>query len=1020
MQPIRQTCIPRPEVLAGDLTDALFAADFGHVIEGIAPAVYQEPVQFFRNTHPTRALRKIVQTVFERLANPNEPGAAMRLSTGFGGGKSHALITMWHLAHHMEQSTLGVELLPSAGRPVNVVVAGIEGDKFGSTVCATHGDIQTHALWTELAWQLAGPAGYQKLVAFDHPHNAPDARSFRDILPDAPVLILMDELVLYMAKLDEQGEKTLLAFINQLLSTFTSRPRSVLVITDPAGQAAYQVQAAALGQAMRQTQAATFLDQTLGRRTSDFDPIGDEAPQVINRRLFERVDAQAAHAAATEYYNTYKRVIESHPDLLPPEAATSDYANQQIVACYPFHPRLLMTAQDRLGPMPEYQKSRGTLRLFARILRDVWGSQSNMALITAGDIDWSSDRIQADLLQRLNRDQLKAAVSADIGRHAHQLDQQYTTDIHRRVAAALLLESLPLTPTSALERRELTLAVLRPTDVGHEPSEALDRLLNVAWYTCKDDAGRRFQFRVEANVNRLIEERAAEDHFYADARQAVLTYAQGYFKGIIFALSPWPASPQSVSDSAMLKLVLADNEDLAQAVCNYEDTSEPDLPRRRPFRNAIFAVAPSRAIFDDAIQINRRMLAAEAIADELRRQEVKKKNPLREQVEEALPIVRRRARFRTLRAFNRLLFQGRPSVTLDEKYLVPDENALETNLNGQAKLKQFLDDKGYVYQPNDALDVDLLLDNLVQGATPSVAHPGAVLASGVHERALSHDKVRLLLNEDAIRRAMLKAIEQGRLVVRLANGDAYDQAGRVHGPPGDRQRQEGHRLSTLSLTSDVLVAPSDAACVAGWLTIDEPPGIDEGEISLTEAAGRKFTTLAAVQEAIAAGQIYTVSHDGATWVVVDAHYSAWQPAPPKPDHVFTWDEAIEQARTRPLRRLSLRATKPDAARNLIALAQPFGAHTLNLTVQVGGHLKDGGTVNFSASNLKHNHALKPIDRAAELHRAMTDSASFSAALELAFDGGGLPAADNRLQQAKAAGGAIEISAEFGEEPTTNA
>jgi hypothetical protein len=32
-----------------------------------------------------------------------------------------------------------VELLPSAGRPANVVVAGVEGDKFGSTVCATQG-----------------------------------------------------------------------------------------------------------------------------------------------------------------------------------------------------------------------------------------------------------------------------------------------------------------------------------------------------------------------------------------------------------------------------------------------------------------------------------------------------------------------------------------------------------------------------------------------------------------------------------------------------------------------------------------------------------------------------------------------------------------------------------------------------------------------------------------------------------------------------------------------------------------
>ena len=98
--------------MQGDLTDALFAADFGYVIEGIAPAVYQDSQVFLRNTHPTAALRKIVTTIFGRLADPNESGAALRLSTGFGGGKSHTLITLWHLAQNVDQTTMGTELHP--------------------------------------------------------------------------------------------------------------------------------------------------------------------------------------------------------------------------------------------------------------------------------------------------------------------------------------------------------------------------------------------------------------------------------------------------------------------------------------------------------------------------------------------------------------------------------------------------------------------------------------------------------------------------------------------------------------------------------------------------------------------------------------------------------------------------------------------------------------------------------------------------------------------------------------------
>ena len=104
MRPIRETCALRSEVLKGDLQDALFAADFGHVIEGRAAEVYQKPTEFFRNTHPAAPLKKVITTIFERLADPNEAGGVIRLSTGFGGGKTHTLIALWHLAEHIVNS----------------------------------------------------------------------------------------------------------------------------------------------------------------------------------------------------------------------------------------------------------------------------------------------------------------------------------------------------------------------------------------------------------------------------------------------------------------------------------------------------------------------------------------------------------------------------------------------------------------------------------------------------------------------------------------------------------------------------------------------------------------------------------------------------------------------------------------------------------------------------------------------------------------------------------------------------
>jgi predicted AAA+ superfamily ATPase len=73
-------CKPREEVLKGDLDDAIFAADFGDLIAGKAPAVYQDPHLFFQNTHPAEQLKKVVGTIFDRLTSAREGGATIRLS----------------------------------------------------------------------------------------------------------------------------------------------------------------------------------------------------------------------------------------------------------------------------------------------------------------------------------------------------------------------------------------------------------------------------------------------------------------------------------------------------------------------------------------------------------------------------------------------------------------------------------------------------------------------------------------------------------------------------------------------------------------------------------------------------------------------------------------------------------------------------------------------------------------------------------------------------------------------------
>ena len=140
---ILKSCKPRKEVLEGELDDAIFAADFGQLIDGTAPKVYGDASTFFQNTEPTPDLKAVCKTVFRALAEKKGGGQLIRLSTGFGGGKTHALMALWHLAKKINDLNMGAELLPAAGRPKDVKVLANDAQKAGIPVFSTHKNVAT-------------------------------------------------------------------------------------------------------------------------------------------------------------------------------------------------------------------------------------------------------------------------------------------------------------------------------------------------------------------------------------------------------------------------------------------------------------------------------------------------------------------------------------------------------------------------------------------------------------------------------------------------------------------------------------------------------------------------------------------------------------------------------------------------------------------------------------------------------------------------------------------------------------
>ena len=967
------TCKPRKEVLEGELDDAIFAADFGQLVDGSgsAPKVYGHAETFFRNTEPTPDLKAVCTAVFKALADKKEAGQLIRLSTGFGGGKTHTLMALWHLAQNIGKLTLGTELLPAAGRPKSVTVVAIDAAKGGIPIFGTHGTTKTHSLQGELAFKLGAAAALKSLGPADHHEASPDEAFITRLLGDEPVLILLDELVIYMAGLSATGQGNFMSFLGKLISVISKRKQAVLVITDPGQQAAYAGVSAQLAAAIGA--ASVKLEDILGRKMTDFDPVGKQAARVIARRLFDKIDPAAAQASAN-YHQLYERVREAHPDLLPATALSADYA-RRIQECYPFHPRLIDTAKERLGPLPEFQRSRGVLRLFARIIREVWNNQRDLELVTAGEINWGSPDICGDLLQRLRRDPFEAAVGADIEGHALDLDDRKPGGIHYRVASALLLESLPRNEHSGLDPAELTLAVLRTVESGEEPAQALDRLVGACWHTYPLAGHKGWQFRFEPNVIKQIEQRAATVD-QDEARDRVFAEAQSYFAGPLFSLASWPDKAREVQKQPSLQLALCATVDIAVNVCQYEDDTDPAAPTPRAFRNAIVAVAPNADAFQNALERAKRLIAAEQIKKDARHGD--SGAMVREQLNRLEPTLAREFKLQTCRAFDTVARADGVAGRFEEKYQVSEEEIL-SKPQGQKCLKAFLEDKEMLYKAGQALDPDRFLKIVLSGTTPIPDQSDVYRLSDVLKRFLAAPGLRLVPDLSVVKLTIQRAVEQGKAVVHTGDEAAYDKTGTVRGAPGQRHRIEGETVR-VALHDDELITRADSAAAKEWLKVD---------------AAKKPTGGTVYPDGTKKPEVEIVAE--ATTVIAT-----------------TWPDIVKHAENRPLLLLDLNAGTPTVAETLASIAQPLGADELTLDVTVSGELKSGGTASLEIREVKQNSPIKPMDSARTLFTAMQEGMTYGAQLRLKFKDPGRPNIKTQLEAAAdKAGDDVVPSATFG-------
>lgn len=567
----RTVVTPHDNIKQGKVKQNDFAASLADVLNKAGNPDYSDPVRFFNRTFLTEGLRQLAGEVVGRLTGKGDGDAVMQIQTPFGGGKTHTLITLYHLVKNGSQCfdhPALKEYWVERGwkSPPSVPVAAFDGNQVGIGAVELEPGLSVQTMWGHLAWQLAGKAGYLLLKQFDADRISPDGNDIDKLLKlSKGGLIILDEVANYVetAAAVPVADSTLAAQTRTFLQRLTTRAgqheRVIVVATLPRSDGTQTHGTASL-------QLLEALQELFGRVQKVREPVqGDEVHEIIRRRLFvpfgQDTDDKGTRTKKANNrdstINAYITDLKSRPQI--PDSAKEHAYAERFKKSYPFHPSLL-DILNLVGANPKLQRTRGVLRLLALVVADLLKKNHNGGLIQASDLDLTNEELRSELLELVDRE-FRSALEADIigaTANAPELDKQSPQMTQWRVAAGLATTAFLYTCEAGNGSRGATLAELhlasaRPEiDYGTIPGVVLQMRERFHFINTE---GERFRFSTTPNLNRIlldakngVDDEQVRERLGAELRKLL---AQN-------PLSPyvWPEGSGDIADSASNKLVV--------------------------------------------------------------------------------------------------------------------------------------------------------------------------------------------------------------------------------------------------------------------------------------------------------------------------------------------------------------------------------------------------------------------------------------------------------------------------------
>ena len=619
------------------------APDLSYILK-IEDPTYSNPEEFFKRTYLTRSLEELIEDVADSLKSKS--GRIFLLTSLFGGGKTHTLITLYHAFSNPEKLRILSDKLAARVAEVKPLIIVMDASRASLVPHPDEPykteDFTIKTIWGMLAYRLGAYAKIRHLDSEEAP--APETDLIKSILSETkePILILMDEIVHYVfnmhkSKLRDYGEKVLL-FLDYLARAVESTPNIELVASIQAEYRIVDGQRLLIEEEIFTGYASKILSVLSRESTRLITPVApDDVIRVLQRRIFKTVPEEETYKARDRIYRIYRENpelfgVESDWEFLPEGGRIAT-----VKDTYPFHPKYVEVLQEFVTRNKDLQKTRDAIRITRKVVRRLLRSKEDADFI----MPWHIDLRDKDIRNRVltdSRKEFRDVASKDIATEEGKLGsvaECSKPNLALKMATSVLLktytyetfkEPLKVFP----DLKTIALMVYEPESFGNEdlhPSDiktTIEEMLSrLPHFTSESE---RYWFTPYPSVIDYVEKKAREKliapglelyNVITEKAEGLLVRKREKERGEVFnekdaivvGYGEW--GEVVIEDNPLLKLVV-----LIKPEVDEEEVRKIILMKgegRRTFRNTVAVIYPSQANFDLLLLYAAKIKAAEEV-----------------------------------------------------------------------------------------------------------------------------------------------------------------------------------------------------------------------------------------------------------------------------------------------------------------------------------------------------------------------------------------------------------------------